>query len=591
MADVSTKGEIGVRALIIPVERDKALADRRAATRGERAKPGDSQQPIDPFDAIDGQFVVPRYDPRTLARYVENSSELPQCIAAMETGIESYGHRFVEAFDSDDLVDVPDEAILRKEIRRERRLLENRFETLGRKRSFTMQKRLRRRDIESTGNAYWEIMRGVSGRIVAVDWMRSTDVRIATADAEPTSVPVRYRQIDEQGRPYWETRIETHYFRRYVMGTVSGGVGRLRWFKEFGDPRVVDVQTGKVVSEEEQRNWAGEPGAPMPESRKANECWHFRIDSPKDPVYGCPRFIGGLANILGMREAQEVNLETIGGNNIPAIFVLVSGGRINQASIDRLKQAAETAMQVDRNRSKYIILEAEGLTAESDESAKAKIDVKPMTKEQFNDALFKDYIGQGADTTRRSFRLPGVLVGETKDITKNVAEISRKLADEQVFAPERGESDFEINSRLLADMGVLWWKYRSRTPNVTDNNELVQLAAVLERTGGMTPRIGRLIAVDVFEDMPSVPPLDGEKFDPDVPFSMTMAEAVQNRAQPTEVNQQVAPVQGPTEPARATKASRRKKAVQDALLDDFGIYGSTLEALLARQPDDDDRDD
>lgn len=573
-----------VRAIVIPVGRDKSFSV--AGGGGGKAKPGDSQQPIDPFDQINGQYVEPRYDPRTLTRYVENSSELPQCIAAMETGIESYGHRYVEAFDSS-LFEGPDGEDVKRLVRDERKCLENTFSTLGRRRSFTKVLRLRRRDLESTGNGYLEVMRGRSGRIVALDWMRSADVRIGVADEQPTSVQVKYRQIGPDGHPYWEMRDETRYFRRYVMGTVSGGRGRLRWFKEIGDPRVVDVETGKVVSDEEQHNWLGQPGVAMPEGRKANECWHVRIESPRDPVYGVPRWVGGTVNVLGMREAQEVNYETIGGNNIPSIFILVSGGRINQESVNRLKEAAETALQnVDRNRSKFIVLEAEGL-ADSDESGKARIEVKPMTKEQFNDSLFGNYIKAVEAAIRRAFRLPGILVGYTDDITKNVSETSIRLADEQVFAPERTESDWEINALLLPDFGILWWKVRSRTPNVTDNSELVQLAAVAERTGGMTPRIGRQLITDVFEDSLNVPPLDPEKFDPDVPFSLTMAEAVQNRAQPTEVGQQIAPVQPAAETGKIAAAAA--KTLGDELLRDVGTYGDVLSILLAaRRPRDDD---
>jgi hypothetical protein len=87
-------------------------------------------------------------------------------------------------------------------------------------------------------------------------------------------------------------------------------------------------------------------------------------------------------------------------------------------------------------------------------------------------------------------------------------------------------------------MGVLYHKYKSNTPNTTDNAELVKILGGAEKTGGMTPRIARLLLEDILgQDLPGFPGEFADKAD--LPFSLLMAEAVQNKADPAEPGQQV----------------------------------------------------
>jgi capsid portal protein len=127
-------------------------------------------------------------------------------------------------------------------------------------------------------------------------------------------------------------------------------------------------------------------------------------------------------------------------------------------------------------------------------------------------------------------------LGKADDYTRTTAETSRRLADEQIFAPERDEFDSFINRRLLPDMGIIYHKFKSNSPNTTDNTQLVKILAGAEKTGGMTPRIARTLLEDILSmELPPLP----EDFPSDVPFSLSMAEAVKNKADPAEPGQQV----------------------------------------------------
>jgi len=532
------------------------------------------------------RLVPPPYNLTTLSRFPELSGELSRAIEAMEVNIEGFGHRLVSRFTGIEDTKVPD--AVKKRAKFEKVLLENLFESIALDVSFTAHRRNTRTDLEATGNAYWEVIRTRKGkRIMRLKQLPSYQIRLGIQDKEFTQVNVPVIQIVDND--FQIEQVPTYKrFRAFAQGQtlllrerqgelremVSRRIGKIRWFKSFGDPRVMDNETGDYVPPEEVDNWKG-TNKPMPEGRRANEVIHFRIYSPRSP-YGIPRYIGELLSILGERKAGEINLTTISNNNVPSAVFAVSNGMLTEATIKRIETYAEI-LQSDDNMSRFLVVEAEG-DVEGEDSGQVRIDIKPMTDVQLRDALFQGYVGNCRDAIRRSFRIPRIFVGAEAEVTKANTEAGRKLADEQVFGPERTEVDWTINHLILTDLGIRYWRFESRTPNVTDNKELIQMLAQGERTGGVTPRLARLVIEDVFKNAADIPDLDPSKFDPDQPFSLTMADRVKNTggtAGPTEIGQTVAPVQ-PSAQDEVAKAWR-----QATIMDLVGI-GNAAQAEIQR---------
>jgi capsid portal protein len=93
-----------------------------------------------------------------------------------------------------------------------------------------------------------------------------------------------------------------------------------------------------------------------------------------------------------------------------------------------------------------------------------------------------------------------------------------------------------MNRLFFPEMGIQYHRFRSNSPNTTDNTQLVAILSGAEKTGGMTPRIARNMLEEILGDeLPQFP----KDFPADLPFSMLMAEAVKNKADPTEPGQQV----------------------------------------------------
>lgn len=514
---------IGLRKREIPTVKQLAQLE---------AEPGQSKAlGEDPFHALTeaGKLIAPPFDMLTLAMLPEHSTELNQCIEAMETNIEGFGHRLVPRIAMDT---APEKDV--KAARQEKVELDNFFMYASLRESFTCTRRRLRRDLETTGNAYLEVIRNAAGRIQGLIHLPSYQMRLGRLEKSQhkVDIPILELQPDQSVKvskiPTWERFRLFAQSRALQMrrSTAYAGGYAVRWFKEFGDPRVYDYTLGEEVT--------GEKLDALPMEQRANEVIHFKMYSPRSP-YGLPRFIGNLLSIYGDRASEEINYVTFRNNNIPSMMLLVSNGQLTQGTIDRIQDFVESQIQGSDNYSKFLIIEAEGME-EGEDATQVKVDAKPLVEVQHKDALFQNYSSNNQDKIRRSFRLPPIFVGRSDDYTRTTAEASRKLADEQVFSPERNEFDDTMNRRLFPDMGVIYHRFKSNSPNTTDNQELVKILGAGEKTGGMTPRIARLMLEDILGR--ELPPF-AKDFDPDMPFSLMMAEAVKNKADPTEPGQQV----------------------------------------------------
>lgn len=532
----------------------KALRSIRVRTFGEDVQksangitegggtPTESQAlPEEPFHALShkGLVVEPPFDMLTLAMLPEHSSELNQCVEAMETNVDATGHRFVTRIRLDKLTLEEQEAAKKDPdaiaAHIEKVRLTNFFE-YATDESFTSFRRKLRRDLETTGNAYYEVLRDSKGNIQGFTHLPSYQMRIGKLDSEARLVDRKILELQEDGSVKVKTQKIWKKFRRYVQSraitrhnhtTVQGD--KVRWYKDFGDTRNVSFRDGRVEGDSTL------DGQKIPKNELANEVLRMRLYSPRS-VYGLPRYIGNLLSIFGDRASEEINYITFRNNNIPSMVMLVSNGQLTDGSLQRIESFVESQIQGSDNYSKFLLIEAEPYDGEGEDGGQVKLDTKPLVDNQHTDALFQNYSKNNQDKIRRAFRLPPIFVGRSDDYTRATAEASRRLADEQVFQPERDEFDFIMNRMIFPEMGIRFHKFKSNSPNTTDNEQLVKILAGAEKTGGMTPEIARVLLEDILGiDLPPFP----QDFNSKVPFSQTMAEAVKNNADPAEPGQQV----------------------------------------------------
>lgn len=480
--------------------------------------------------AADGRILQPPFDKLILTMLIENCTVMGQCVEAMEINVDGFGQRLESRVDIE-AEGVPPE--LKAAVLAERANMINffRYCTHGDSKSFTDMRRRTRRDIETTGEGFWEVIRTVAGKIVGFNHIPSYQIALGAIDKSFTPYQRKMSMVMPDGtrkikaetarkrfRPFVQTR--QSLFSRGVTWTQGGA--EARWYKEFGDPRVIDNKTGLPVPEDLKD---------FPEDQKASELIHWRIYSGRTP-YGMPRFIGNLITIYGDRAADEVNYVTMRNNNIPSMMIMVSNGQLTAGSIQRIEQYVTDQIQGSDNYSRFLLIEAEGQYEGNESVGNMKIDVKPLTSEQMRDQLFQEYGKNNADKIRQCWRLPPIFIGRSDDYTRATADASIKLADKQVFSPERDLMDTYINDTLMPELGVVFHDFWSNGPNVTADEDIISIMSAAESSGAMTPALGRRMVADIMGlDEHSLPPLD-PSVNPHIPFTIQVAEKVKNTAEP-----------------------------------------------------------
>lgn len=468
--------------------------------------------------------VAPPYDPETLCLLLENSNSLRQNIDAYVTNIDAFGHRFepVIDLDADDAnqrianaiyierlklkedprrrdepevralqtTPTPEEVAARKRevaelMRMERSRLENFFEYCCVDGSFVTLRRRTRLDIELLGNGYWEVLRNGANEIVQFVYVPGFTVRLLPLDPDLVEIDHKVKISDLT----LDTVKVRSRFRRYVQVFEIETV----FFKEFGDPRIMSRKSGRIYASVEDLAAADPNDAP------ATEILHFRVHNPRS-AYGVPRWIGNLLAVLGSRQAEEVNFLYFENKSVPPLALLVSGGRLSAQSIPRIEDFIENHIRGKRNFHKILILEAEASGGGSgiEHTGRMKIELRPLTGAQHQDALFQSYDERNIDKVGQSFRLPRMLRGDIRDFNRSTADAALHFAESQVFEPERQEFDFIVNRKLLGEMGIRFWRFVSRSPVNRDPATMADIIRGLANANVLTPEEGRQLAGEVF---------------------------------------------------------------------------------------------
>jgi hypothetical protein len=134
--------------------------------------------------------------------------------------------------------------------------------------------------------------------------------------------------------------------------------------------------------------------------------------------------------------------------------------------------------------------------------------MKPMANERQNDGTFGEYDDANRTKIRSSFRLPPIFLGLSEEYTYATAEASLEIAESQVFAPERADTDNVINNQVLARRGIppTFWKFRSNPAKLAGSDTIMSSIKTMDQVGAMTPNLAIRMTNELFgTQVPLIP--------------------------------------------------------------------------------------
>jgi capsid portal protein len=165
----------------------------------------------------------------------------------METNIDGFGY----ILEPEEGVEKDKDGKWPPAIQKEYNKIKNFFEYCHPEESFTEIRRKTRKDIETVGFGFWELLENGKGELVGIEHLEAYTMRLTKLDKEPIEIKMNVKTEDNQ----FEQVPFMKRFRRYVQIRE----GQRVYFKEFGDPRIFGAKTGKELTEADIT--AGQPQA------------------------------------------------------------------------------------------------------------------------------------------------------------------------------------------------------------------------------------------------------------------------------------------------------------------------------------------
>ena len=455
------KPKTGMQVRIIKEQRQKPIEKAETSTQV-------SEQEI--YAAAD--WISPPTDQRGLRNLVKESTILPQCIRAYKNNIAGFGIgvRYIE--DKEETTEMAAEFSRAQEIIE---LLNTEQDT---KEVFEDIIEAR----ETYGIAYLEVIRNMAGEVVQIEFVRDTPTIKKTRPLDPYVATIYYHHGQQTERK-----------KRYCKYRQDIG-GKTVFFREFGDPRIMDRRDGAYLQE----------GQTLDLEYQANEIMEFAIGT--EP-YGEVRWIGQILGVDGSRRAETLNNNYfVNGRHTP-LMIMVEGGTLTDDSFAKLQQYMNE-IKGEAGQHAFIILETESSDGRTDfdQQDKPKITVKDLASILQKDELFQNYLDNNRRKVQSAFQLPDLYVAYTTDFNRATAQTAREVTEEQVFQPERRSLAWAINNRLLNGYQFKYVEAYFLEPDITNPDDLYKLLTVTNNAGGVTPNFAKRIIYEAFgeqaEDYP-----------------------------------------------------------------------------------------
>ncbi len=419
-----------------------------------------------------GEWIKPLNDLKGLRALVKHSTILPQCIRAYKNNIAGFGIgvRYI-----DDVEETPeraaefDKAVEVVELLSTEQDTKEVFENIIEAR-------------EMYGIAYLEVIRNVAGEVVQIEFIKETP------SMEKTKPLGSYIST-----MYYHHGKQTERKKKYCKYRQDIG-GKTVYFKEFGDPRIMDNRTGLYLKD----------GETLDLEHQANEIMDFTIGT--DP-YGEVRWIGQVLGVDGSRKAENLNNNYFENGRHTPLMIMIEGGTLSEDSFKDLQNYMND-IKGEAGQHAFIILETESTEEGTgfDDREKPKIEVKDLANVLQKDELFQNYLDNNRRKVQSSFQLPDLYVGYTTDFNRATAQTAQEVTEEQVFQPERKSLAWAINNRLLNEYQFRYVEVYFLEPDISNMDDLYKLLTVGNNAGGLTPNMAKRLIYEargeVSEDYP-----------------------------------------------------------------------------------------
>jgi capsid portal protein len=259
-----------------------------------------------------------------------------------------------------------------------------------------------------------------------------------------------------------------------------------RYFKDFGDESVINVETGVKHDGPE----------PLPRDMQANETISFvEYSSDVEPEMGVPPHAAASKAISGNYYAASRNMNMQRIDATPRVIIALEGGELSDQSEKSIRDFLNAAGRNEQDMRSNRIMVLSIQKASQSSSEKTGIQVHPLTVGSKEDATFQVYRKNNDEEIREAFSIAALFYGSTEGTNRASASVARHVTIEQAFNPEMDELEYRVNHTLVKDiLGKRGYDHKSTAvqfnlirPAASDEVERSEVLARYANIGGFSP--------------------------------------------------------------------------------------------------------
>ena len=389
-------------------------------------------------------------------KLVDDSTILPQCIRAYRHNIAGFGIGVRYVDDQDGMEETPE---MKAEYDKMTKVIE--CLTLDKDTKELFEDLIESR--ETYGIAYMEVIRNANGEVSQLDFINETASVTKTKQMEP------YQDIEYYHHGEILTRKKKFRKYRQVIGS------KCVYYKEFGDPRIMDKTTGEYLKEK----------AKLEIGKQANEIIEYAIGTAP---YGLVRWIGQILSVDGCRRAENLNNNYFRKGRHTPLAIIVENGTLSDESYQKLQEYMNN-IEGENGQHSFLLLEMESTVdkAAFESEEKPHVVLKDLGSILQKDELFQDYMDNTRRKVQSAFQLPDLYVAYTTDFNRATAQTAQEITEQQVFQPERESLAWFLNNRILNGYQFKYVEAYFKTPNISNPEDLYKLMTIANAAGGLTP--------------------------------------------------------------------------------------------------------
>ena len=449
----------------------------RSASAPAPVKKAETMTHVEPEEQFNaGDWIEHPYSFDGLEALVEHSTILPQCITAYKNNVCGFGLS-IDYLDEYKQWDEEEHPEIADEYTRVQRIVDLLSLDQDTKDLFGAIVATR----ERFGIAYIEVVRNLGNEVVEIANVRRPGTMHMTVPLDPYVDVAFYYKGEAMNRK--------RRFRKYRQEVG----GKYIYFKESGDPRIMDKRTGEYLKD----------GNELEIGNRANEIIALPIG---DKPYGEVRWIGQVTGMDGAAKAEALNANYFENGRHTPMMIMIDGGTLTDESFRKQQEYME-GIKGEAGQHAFMVLESETTTEVKtglEQETAPKITVKDLSPMLQKDELFQGYIDNARKKVQSSFLLPDLYVGYTTDFNRATSQTAMEVTEKQVFIPYRQEMAWLINRRLLAEYQFKYCEITFRAPDITNPDDQSKILTIVERAGGLTPneahRLAGTMVGDTAED-------------------------------------------------------------------------------------------